>query len=112
MFEFVYEAILALGELTGLDEATLADIFSEVPSSEVDRSILTSGKPLIDLLTELDIFQSKGEARRMVKNGGLYLNNAKVEKEDLIFSAESLLTPSMAVIRKGKKNYHLIRVRG
>ena len=100
------------GELTGLDEATLADIFSEVPSSEADRSILTSGKPLIDLLTELDIFQSKGEARRMVKNGGLYLNNAKVEKEDLIFSAESLLTPSMAVIRKGKKNYHLIRVRG
>jgi tyrosyl-tRNA synthetase len=100
------------GELTGLDEATLADVFSEVPSSEIDHSTLSAGKPLIDLLAELDIFQSKGEARRMVKNGGLYLNNTKVEKDDLVFSAESLLTPSMAVIRKGKKNYHLIRVRG
>jgi len=97
------------GELTGLDEATLQDVFSEVPSSDLDRSILSADKTLLDILTENEVFASKGEARRMIKNGGLYLNNTRVD-DDGPFSSESLLTESMAVIRKGKKNYFLIRI--
>jgi tyrosyl-tRNA synthetase len=98
------------GELTGLDEGTLEDVFSEVSSSEMDRSILSADKTLLDILTENDVFASKGEARRMIKNGGLYLNNERVD-DDAPFTKDSLLTDSMAVIRKGKKNYHLIRMR-
>ena len=97
------------GELTGLDEATLQDVFSEMPSSELDRSILSADKTLLDILTENEVFASKGEARRMIKNGGLYLNNQRVD-DDGPFTGDSLLTESMAVIRKGKKNYHIIRL--
>ena len=64
---------------------------------------------LRDCLVEAGVFASKGEGRRTVKNGGLYLNSARVEDESALLSAESLLTPSMAVVRVGKKNYHLLR---
>ena len=99
------------GDLSGLDEATLMDVFSEVPSEEIDRGTLTSGGSLLDLLVERGIFQSKGEGRRMIKNGGLYLNSARVEKDDVVFGAESLLTENMAIVRKGKKNYYLLKIK-
>lgn len=98
------------GDLSGLDEATLMDVFSEVPSEEIDRATLTAGTSLLDLLTERGIFHSKGEGRRMIKNGGLYLNSQRVESDKISFSADSLLTENMAVVRKGKKNYYLLRI--
>lgn len=97
------------GDLRGLDEATLADIFSEVPSSTLPASVLTAGRPLLDVLAEVGVFSSKGEGRRTVKNGGLYLNSVRVENEAAPLGPDSLLTPSMAVVRVGKKNYHLLR---
>jgi tyrosyl-tRNA synthetase len=98
------------GDLTGLDEETLMDVFSEVPSEEIDRATLTAGTPLLDLLVERGIFQSKGEGRRMIKNGGLYLNSKRVEADDVVFGSDSLLTENMAVVRKGKKNYYIFKV--
>lgn len=97
------------GDLRGLDEATLVDIFSEVPSSTLPRDLLTSGRLLLDVLSEAGVFSSKGEGRRTIKNGGLYLNSARVEDEATLLGAESLLTGSIAVVRVGKKNYHLLR---
>lgn len=98
------------GDLDGLDEETLLDVFSEVPSASVPRAQLTGAKPLLDVLVESGVFPSKGEARRMVKNGGLYLNNRRIDTEDTRFDANSLITGNMAVVRKGKKNYHLLRL--
>ena len=97
------------GELAGLDEATLSDIFSEVPSSSLDKSQLATGAPMLDLLVSAGVFPSKGDARRMVKNGGLYLNNVRVDNENATAGTDILLTETTAVIRKGKKNYHLLR---
>jgi tyrosyl-tRNA synthetase len=98
------------GDLHGLDAATLDDLFSEVPSCDVSRDVL-DGRLLLDVLVEAGVFPSKGEARRMVKSGGLYLNNERVDAEDLPLSESALLTGGAAVIRKGKKNYHLLRFR-
>lgn len=97
------------GELAGLDEATLADVFSEVPSSSLPAETLSSGRLLIDVLVEAGVFPSKGEARRLVKNGGLYLNNGRIDDEGTPLTEAALLAGSTAVIRKGKKNYHLLR---
>ena len=97
------------GELTGLDEATLLDIFSEVPSTEVQRSVLSEGVAVIDTLVDAGAFQSKGEARRMIKNGGLYLNGERIDADDTALSEASILTGNIAVVRKGKKNYHLLK---
>lgn len=97
------------GDLKGLDEATLLDIFSEVPSSALPLSILSTERPLLDALVEAGVFPSKGEARRMVKSGGLYLNNERIDAEDAKLTESCRLTSSIAVVRKGKKNYHLLR---
>ena len=96
------------GDLSGLDDATLEDIFSEMPSTSFPRETLTSGKPLVDVLVESGVFASKGEARRMIKSGGVYLNNARVA-EDATLTPDSLSSERIAVVRKGKKNYHLLK---
>ena len=97
------------GDLHGLDEATLSDVFSEAPSSSLPADLPDAGRPLLDVLVEAEVFASKGEARRMVKNGGLYLNNERIDADDATLTREVLLTDTLAVVRKGKKNYHLLR---
>ncbi|MFP4501862.1 MAG: tyrosine--tRNA ligase [Candidatus Hydrogenedentota bacterium] len=96
------------GDLHGLDEATLNDIFSEVPASEAPRDVLGS-QTLVDVLVAAGVFASRGEARRMIKNGGLYLNNKRVEDAATTLAENALLAGGTAVVRKGKKNYHLLR---
>jgi tyrosyl-tRNA synthetase len=97
------------GELTGLDERTLLEVFSEVPSADLPVGDLAAERPLLDALVEAGVFPSKGEARRLVRNGGLYVNNARIDAEDAKLGKGSLLTANLAVVRTGKKNYHLLR---
>ncbi len=99
------------GELSGLDDATLEDIFSEMPSTRFPREALASGKPVLDVLVESGVFASKGEARRTIKSGGVYLNNERIT-EDARLSEASLCSERIAVVRKGKKNYHLLKFEG
>lgn len=97
------------GALQGLDEATLTEVFSEAPGTELPRTVLAEGRALLDVLVGAGVFASKGEVRRLVKNGGLYLNNERVDAEDTKLTDQALLTEHIAVIRTGKKNYHLLR---
>ena len=97
------------GALDGLDAATLEDIFADMPSARLPKSALSADRPLVDVLVECGVFKSKGEARRLVQNGGLYLNNEKVGDESARLSDQALLAGSVAVIRTGKKNYHLLK---
>ncbi len=96
------------GDLSGLDDATLEDVFSEVPSSVRPRSELADGRAVLDVLVECEVFKSKGEARRMIDAGGVYLNNERIAV-DTALGEDSLVSEHIAVIRKGKKNYHLLR---
>ncbi len=97
------------GDLNGLDSETLLDIFSEVPNKEIPRQLLSEGRMLVDLLVEQDIFASKGEARRMIGNGGLYLNSTRIDGLDAALTESSCLTDNIAIVRKGKKNYYLLK---
>jgi tyrosyl-tRNA synthetase len=97
------------GALTGLDERTLLEVFSEVPSADLPAENLAAERPLLDALVEAGVFPSKGEARRLVRNGGLYVNNTRIDAEDAKLGQASLLTANLAVVRTGKKNYHLLR---
>ena len=98
------------GDLRGLDEATLLDIFSEVPTAEIPRAALEESRPLLDVLCDAKVFASKGEARRLIQNGGLYLNGERITDEATKLTPQHCLTPTLAVVRTGKKNYHLLRV--
>jgi len=102
-------AALFGGDLRGLDEPTLLEVFEEAPSSTIPRERFGAGA-LVDVLAEAGVFSSKGEARRLIRNGGLYLNGERIDREDFPWNAECLLTASLAVLRTGKKNYHLLKV--
>jgi len=97
------------GDLTGLDDATLEEVFGGVPSSAVPRGELDAARLLVDVLVESGVFKSKGEARRMVQSGGLYLNNERIAAPDAKLTAQCLCSEHIAVVRKGKKNYHLLK---
>jgi tyrosyl-tRNA synthetase len=97
------------GELKGLDDATLEDVFSEVPSTSLPRAQLDCGRPLVDLLVECGVFKSKGEARRLIQSGGLYLNNERVDAEDAKLTSLALVSRNLAVVRTGKRHYHLLK---
>lgn len=97
------------GELSGLDEETLLDVFSEVPSVTLPQAELTSDKALVDVLVAAGVFASKGEARRLIQNGGCNLNGNRVTSDAEKLSPASVLTGNIAVLRKGKKDYTLLR---
>ena len=97
------------GALDGLDAATLEDIFADMPSARLPKSTLSADRPLVDVLVESGVFKSKGEARRLIQNGGLYLNNEKIGDEGARLTDQALLAGAVAVVRTGKKNYHLLK---
>lgn len=103
--ERVEEAARALfgqGDLGSLDEATLAGALSELP-----RITIKSGESIptwVDLLAATGVVDSKSAARRIVKEGGAYLNNAKVESEDFALRKSDFLCGKYALLRKGKRD--------
>ncbi|MBN1249577.1 MAG: tyrosine--tRNA ligase [Anaerolineae bacterium] len=103
--------VLFGGEIVGLDAADIADIFADVPSSQVAKSRLEGeGLPVVDLLDEIEMTRSKGEARRLLKGGGIYVNNAQVENGDATVTLADTIEGEFVVLRRGKKRYHLVRV--
>jgi tyrosyl-tRNA synthetase len=93
-----------------LDEKTLLGVFEGVPQSEISRGELEAGISMVDFLSEkTGIFASKGEARRMLKEGGVQVNKEKALEEATVTSAY-LLNNKYILAQKGKKNYFLVKV--
>ncbi len=96
--------------LRKLPEDTLLSVFEGVPQSNVSRSDIESGIEIVDFLTETtQIFPSKGEARRMLKDNGVAVNKEKVG-ESFQISSDDLLNGKYILVQKGKKNYFLVNV--
>jgi tyrosyl-tRNA synthetase len=96
-------------EIAGLSDADLLGIFPDVPSTRLARARLEAGVPALELLAESGVCKSKGEARRLIKNGGVYLNNQRIEDPDALVTPAGLASETLLVLRKGKKSYHLVR---
>ncbi len=96
--------------ISTLDEATLLDVVADAPSHEVSRTALTEGLGLIDALVESGLASSKGEARRVIAGGGAYVNNRKVADDQRTLGDEDLLHRRYVVLRKGKRDHHLLVV--
>jgi tyrosyl-tRNA synthetase len=95
-------ALFGQGELADLDEPTLAAALAEVPSVTVKPT--PSGLPTVaDLLAATGIAASKSAARRVIAEGGAYLNNRKVLTEDARPDRADLLRGRFLVIRRGKR---------
>ncbi len=92
-----------------LDEKTLLEIFEGVPTFNVSKAELESGIPVLDLLAaKTSVFPSKGEARKMVQQGGVSLNKRKLTDINAVITADELLNGKYLLAQRGKKNYFLL----
>lgn len=98
------------GELEGMTEIDLLDIFDDAPSHTISKARFETDMDLASLLTETGIFESKGAVKRMAKQGGVYLNNQRVIDGTTIITTEHCLTGSIMIVRKGKKDYFVIKI--
>ncbi len=95
-------ALFGQGDITELDEATLSAALAELPRTQVK-----SGEELptwVDALAATGVVDSKSAARRIVKEGGAYLNNEKIAGEDFRLEKSAFLCGKYAVLRKGKRD--------
>jgi tyrosyl-tRNA synthetase len=102
--------VLFGGELHGLPPEAIQDIFADVPSSNLPKSTLEAGMSVVDLLIHSGLAGSKGEARRSIAEGGIYLNNRRVEDAAQTLTVAESLSGQFLVLRKGRKNYHLVKI--
>lgn len=102
--------ILFGGSLDGVHERTLELLTKVVPVVEIDRTELANGVGLVDLLCRT-VAESKSAARRLVQQGGAYVNNVRITDADRRVSTADLVTPTLLVVRGGRKDYRLVRAR-
>ncbi|MCA9997222.1 MAG: hypothetical protein KDE56_15795 [Anaerolineales bacterium] len=82
-----------------------------MPSSKLDKTSLEGeGTAVVDLLIQSGLARSKGEARRDIQGGGIYLNNERVTDADQIASLAQTIEGQFLILRKGRKRYHLMQV--
>ncbi|HEX8328923.1 MAG TPA: tyrosine--tRNA ligase, partial [Hymenobacter sp.] len=105
------QVLFGAGDLTSLDEATLLDVFAGVPHLRVPRAEWPSldVAALLSDATSKQILPSKGEARKMIQNGGVSLNREKVTAADAPASGFPLLHGKYLVVKKGR-NYFLVEL--
>jgi len=97
-------------DVTALPAGDIAEIFAEVPSKTIAHDRLATGLSVLDLMTETGIATSKSEARRLVENGGFYLNNVRVTDVRLQIGSAQAIEGKFIVLRKGAKGYVLVKV--
>lgn len=95
--------------LNNLSENDFYNIFEGVPNFNITKEQLGAGAGLIDLLAEItSIFPSKGEARKMIAAGGVYLNTEKCADVNLVVTESLFLKGKFLLAQKGKKNKFLV----
>jgi tyrosyl-tRNA synthetase len=104
--------ILFGGSPEGVGENTFNDVIGEVPSSEIDKAKLEGpGTPLVELLVQSALCPSKGQARKDIEGGGIYVNNVREANATRAITANDLLFGKHLLLRKGKRNYAVLSPR-
>ena len=105
--------VLFGGDLSGLSADELLDIFQDVPSSSVPRDQFEGdGVQLRDLVAEVGLASSRGEARRLIQGGGVSLNNRRVSDARQSVALEHSVDGQVIVLRRGARQYRLVRLQG
>lgn len=105
--ELASQALFGKGELRDLDESTLASALTEASVAQVRPGEPTT---IVDLLVASGLSESRGAAKRAVKEGGAYVNNTKIGAEDWVPAATDLLHGQWLVLRRGKRNFAGVQV--
>jgi len=94
--------------LQSLNESQLLQVLEGVPTVQVSADKIAEGYDLVSFLADVQIFPSKGEAKKLLQAGGLSINKLKVGQDKTQLVKEDLLQDKYILIQKGKKNYYLV----
>jgi tyrosyl-tRNA synthetase len=104
--------VLFGGVIDDLSASDVLDIFAEVPSSEMPGDTFTGdGVSLVDLVITCGFATSKGAARRLIGDGGIYINNRRVSDVQATIDLSTFIEGKFLVLRKGARKYHLVRAK-
>jgi len=107
------EVLFGKRSLRELTAAELLDVFADVPATTVARERLAGdGVMAADLLAETGVASSKSEARRLVSGGGVYLNGERLDSPERRVRVEDAVEGAVLLLRKGRKDHHLVRLDG
>ncbi|MCL2435131.1 MAG: tyrosine--tRNA ligase [Lentimicrobiaceae bacterium] len=96
--------------LAALPEKTFLSVFEGVPQVEINKTIIEEGINIVDFLTDVtQIFPSKGEARRTLKENGVSINKEKIS-ENYTINFSSVLNEKHILVQRGKKNYYIVKM--
>lgn len=102
--------VLFGGSVEGLSGSEIEDIFADVPSGSIPAERLGGeGIDVVSFAAEVGFASSRGEVRRGVEQGGIYLNGERVDLDTMV-DLEKALHGEFFVLRRGKKTHHLVRV--
>jgi len=100
------------GNLDGISESLFQDVVGEIPTKDFEHAKLESpGTPLTELLVHAGLAPSKGQARKDIEGGGIYLNNIRVAESARAVTTADLLFGQYLLLRKGKRTYAVLNVR-
>jgi len=98
------------GGLDGVSEAVFQDVVGEIPTKDLERAKLEGdGLPLVDAIVHSGLTPSKGQARKDVEGGGIYLNNVRAAEVARMVTTSDLLFGKYLLLRKGKRTYTVLR---
>lgn len=99
--------------ISGLSAGEVQDIFEDVPASSLPKQQLDGdGIALVDVLVTAGVASSKGDARRSIEGGGIYINNVQAADSGRRVGLADAIDGRFIVVRKGRRNYHLISITG
>jgi tyrosyl-tRNA synthetase len=101
--------VLFGGSFDGVAVEDILSVFEDAPSTELD--LPSDGVAVADLLARVKLAPSKSEAMRLLKGGGVYVNNARVVDEKARLTADDAIGGALFVLRKGRKDQHIVRIR-
>lgn len=80
-----------------------------IPTTDVNKSDFENGKQIIEIIKEIGFVKSNGEGRRLIQNGGIYVDEKQVEDFNLVINLDDFKEDKL-LIRKGKKNFHQLKL--
>jgi tyrosyl-tRNA synthetase len=102
------KALFGQGEISELDPKTLASALAQLPRTTINKG--EAFPTWVDLLAATGVVDSKSAARRIVKEGGAYLNNQKISGEDFAPSESDLIHGRFLLLRKGKRELAAVEI--
>jgi tyrosyl-tRNA synthetase len=96
------------GDVASMSVKELLQVFPNVPSSTT--TYVAEGWPIVELLSSVGVASSKSDAARLIRGGGIYVNNRRITDEKLRLRPDEAIEGQLFVVRKGKKENYLVRI--